>query len=200
MKRWDIINMLSAKFEVCNYLEIGVRDGACFKRVKVAQGGRKIGVDPDPKSKATHHMTSDEYFATEPNHIPDLAFIDGLHDAEQVRRDVYNVLQLHQRCIIVLHDCLPAGPHTAQPTKPDNADPWNGTVWKTWSLLTARYGSQCCCVQTDHGCGILALGQSFPIDCRALFTDDLYEYLSDPVGYAHAISPEAFKAWCAGCG
>jgi len=34
VKRWDIINHLIEKYKLVNYLEIGVNDGECIRKIK----------------------------------------------------------------------------------------------------------------------------------------------------------------------
>ena len=60
MNRTEILNFLVEKNGYTSYLEIGVQAGKNFADVKVAF---KVGVDPDStSSKATHHLTSDDFF------------------------------------------------------------------------------------------------------------------------------------------
>ena len=63
MKRTDIINSLITKHNYIHYLEIGVSTGENIRNVAINQQNI-IGVDPDIKSAATNHITSDEFFTT----------------------------------------------------------------------------------------------------------------------------------------
>lgn len=104
MKRWDLINALIKKFDYKTYLEIGVNNGDCFKRIDIDY---KIGVDPNPQSKATLIMTSDEFFQ-KPSMLFDIVFIDGLHESSQVNKDIEHALKiLSYNGTIVVHDCNP---------------------------------------------------------------------------------------------
>ena len=103
MYRYDIINALIKKNKYKNYLEIGVRDNHCFNKIKIKD---KSGVDPmkddwevssqenwDPsKVPVKFRMTSDEYFKKH-NTKYDIIFIDGLHENEQVYKDIQNSLR-----------------------------------------------------------------------------------------------------------
>ena len=96
--RIDVLNFLIRKFGFKRYLEIGIEDGNCFSEIKCEH---KIGVDPDPKSKATIHQTSDDFFA-ENKFKFDLIFIDGLHTAQQVYQDTLNAIDaLNENGIII---------------------------------------------------------------------------------------------------
>jgi hypothetical protein len=62
MERYEIINRIIKSKDYKKYLEIGVRDGECFKKINCKY---KIGVDPNPTSDDTTHITtSDEYFTS----------------------------------------------------------------------------------------------------------------------------------------
>ena len=51
-------------------------------------------------------MTSDEYFSKFKDKF-DIIFIDGLHHYEQVKKDIFNSLEiLNSNGIILMHDCL----------------------------------------------------------------------------------------------
>ena len=52
MKRYEIINRIIQTKNYKDYLEIGVRDGECFKEIRCLN---KTGVDPNPTSPHTAH-------------------------------------------------------------------------------------------------------------------------------------------------
>jgi hypothetical protein len=159
MKRWEIINRIIEKKGYQNYLEIGVRDGECFKEICCEN---KIGVDPYPASNhTTHIMTSDTFFEQiDQNQKFDIIFIDGLHLDFQVDRDIENSLNhLSEGGTIVLHDCNPPTEHHAAEspiyTPPANGA-WNGTVYL--SLIRLRLNNsnlKLVTVNDDWGVGIL---------------------------------------------
>lgn len=158
MKRHHVLNILAAHIGAKTYLEIGVRDGKNLEKVKCPL---KLGVDPDPTSAAGVIMTSDEFFKTNTQTF-DLVFIDGLHLAEQVLRDVANSAKvLNEGGFIVLHDCLPKKEflqfRTPRPLKKGRTTypPWNGDVWKAWVALR-NADVQGFIVNTDSGVGVLA--------------------------------------------
>ena len=89
MKRWDIINVMGKKYGNTDYLEIGLCSGVCRDNV-IAEN--KTTVDPlDKTDNPTHLMTSDKFFAGNTKKF-DLIFIDGLHEAPQVHKDILNAL------------------------------------------------------------------------------------------------------------
>ena len=101
--RWDVLNLLAARWSYETYLEIGCAGGDCFGRVLVPS---KESVDPF--RPATHKMTSDDFFDRNPTRRWDLIFVDGLHTDVQSMRDAKNALfALRPAGTVVLHDCLP---------------------------------------------------------------------------------------------
>jgi hypothetical protein len=156
MRRYDLLNLLIAKRGYSRYLEIGVRDGDTFSRVRIAH---KESVDP--AWPATHAQTSDEFFKSLSPHVNyDLIFIDGLHLAPQVEKDVHNSLKhLSAGGAIVLHDCNPQT-EDAQSDDYDGVKAWNGTVWKAWARIMRQEGQSLnmYVVDTDEGCGVIEAG------------------------------------------
>jgi len=164
--RTDLLNHLVATRGYRRYLEIGVRDPRHnFNRVRAEV---KDSVDPAPRRPVTFQMTSDAFFAARETGGPsapyDLAFIDGLHLAEQVERDVANCLRhLAPGGTIVLHDCNPMA-ESAQVETYEPGAHWNGTVWKAWAKLRAtRADLSMCVVDIDEGCGVIRPGSQSPI-------------------------------------
>lgn len=156
MQRFDIINLLIAKYGYNKYLEIGVEDGHSINQVKC---GLIHGVDPASK-KATYQVTSDEYFRTlDKNFKYDIIFVDGLHVSEQVDRDIKNSLEhLSVGGIIVVHDCNPPTEwhqRDEEEASKNGFRQWNGDVWR--SIVRYRCDStlRVSVVDTDWGCGII---------------------------------------------
>jgi hypothetical protein len=98
------------------YLEVGVRDPADNFDLIVTE--KKYSVDPGVEFKenpADFRLTSDEFFRQldlsnilDPDVRFDVIFIDGLHLADQVHRDIQNALRyLAVDGFIVMHDCNP---------------------------------------------------------------------------------------------
>lgn len=155
MKRTDIINHLAKKVRAQNYLEIGVWNGVNFNNVAVPN---KIGVDPDPESPATLHMTSDDFFAQNTQKF-DLIFIDGLHHADQVEKDILNSLAvLNEGGAIVCHDMSPA--EEAHQVIPFESGVWNGDCWKAFVRIRGyRDDLDMFTVDTDYGCSVIRRGK-----------------------------------------
>jgi hypothetical protein len=166
-KRTDLLNHLATKYNLKRYLEIGVQNPIQnFDKIVCEY---KVSVDPDPKAHATFCKTSDEFFEiisgmAEQYQVPrndggndthyktvDLIFIDGLHTAEQVKKDFENALKvLSPNGFIVLHDCNPLKEeHTIVP-RPTERGHWNGDVYKfAASLLTSGNSWT---IDIDNGC------------------------------------------------
>ena len=157
--RTQLLNHLVARYGYRRYLEIGVRTPQDnFEHIQVAE---KHGVDP--AASCSHPMTSDAFFAqldAAPDRAPyDLIFVDGLHLADQVERDVENSLRhLGEGGAIVLHDVNP--PVEASQTEEYlPGKPWHGTVWKAWAKLRGtRPDLFMCVIDMDEGCGVIRKG------------------------------------------
>lgn len=155
MDRCDIIQYLSKKINAKNYLEIGIANGETFSKIDVEN---KIGIDPEIDSKATVHLTSDDFFKSNQKSF-DLIFIDGLHESHQVEKDIINSLNfLNPSGYIICHDMLPTS--FEMQAMPRKQGVWTGDCWKAWvkirnkdSQLTMRV------VNTDYGCGIICRGE-----------------------------------------
>lgn len=164
MFRTDIINRLIENRGYKTYLEIGVETPANnFDRIVAEE---KYGVDPAPKDPVAFQMTSDEFFA---NHAGDLlfdiVFVDGLHHADQVLRDVENALSvLKPGGAIVMHDVLPH--HEDMQVCPYHGGMWTGDVWKAWVVLRGREDLDMMVVDTDYGCGVIFRGAQTPFHAR----------------------------------
>jgi len=165
MKRWELLNRLAEHVRATRYVEIGVQGGECFRNVRVPIW--KVGVDPDRSSAATHHETSDGYYArldalvssgetSRAAESVDLVFVDGLHHAEQVSRDVANALRyLRHPGAVVLHDVNPPTEEAAAVPMRSGAI-WCGDVWRAWLDLRATLlDHDLFVVDTDLGCGVI---------------------------------------------
>ena len=169
MQRYDVLNHLIRKCSYASYLEIGTFDFECFDRVDCPQ---KTCVDPRPSARPyTYNLTSDSFFALNRDTF-DLVFIDGLHTAEQVDRDIGNALRLlNEGGTMVLHDANPPTEHHARECQDEVRTPagyaWNGTVWKAlWKLRRTRDDLVLYTVDADWGCAVLRRGASsrFEVD------------------------------------
>lgn len=152
MKRYDIIRHLIEKRGYKSYLEIGVLGRETFDSLPTLDVKHSV----DPNGQAIFNVTSDEFFKTHCTQNYDIIFIDGLHLAEQVQRDIENSLtHLNEGGIIVVHDCLPS--HEWEQLREGlSGKPWTGDVWKAFARLhITRKDLRMCVVDTDYGCGLI---------------------------------------------
>jgi len=190
MNRTDIINLYAKKIKAQSYLEIGVRSANDnFNHIKVP---KKIGVDPGVEGvfEATHCMTSNEYFLQNTDTF-DIVFIDGLHEQEQVSKDIENSLHiLNKNGVIICHDMNPQ----IKEHQLSNTDPirqkyvkeqkelgnkgyglWAGDCWKSFVVLrSTRADLEMFVIDTDFGVGIIKRGTQQTISIPSELD---YEYL-----------------------
>jgi len=167
----QLLQALIDKYELKRYCEIGVQSTAQnFDKIKC---DFKVGVDPCLVKTSTQFvytgkekgfdtwqpsgclvsMCSDDYFNIKSDTTTfDLIFIDGLHHAEQVKRDFENSLRcLSDNGFIVIHDVLPeneAGTRVPRETKQ-----WWGDVYK-WAMTIGSYAQKISfkTFNIDNGC------------------------------------------------
>jgi hypothetical protein len=181
-KRYHLLNYLVRTRGYQRYLEIGVRNPRFnFAKIKAVH---KESVDPTPRGTATHVATSDEFFAglaqAPERRRFDLVFIDGLHLAEQVERDVVNSLEhLDDGGALVLHDCNPPS-EDAQTEEFGDKPVWTGTVWKAWVKLRAtRPDLRMRVIDIDLGCGIIERGAQTCLTAPTLeYPSMTYDFLA----------------------
>jgi predicted O-methyltransferase YrrM len=119
-----------------------------FSNIKIAQ---KIGVDP--VSGGTIRDTSDNFFKMN-NKKFDIIFIDGLHEYDQVKKDINNsLLFLNDDGVIFLHDCMPM--RFINQAIPRAHVRWNGDVWKNIVESRTRSEIDTYVVYADHGIGMI---------------------------------------------
>lgn len=164
----QLLNALIEKYKLQSYLEIGVQTPAQnFDKINVRH---KVGVDPEIQSKELRKVgsseqlircTSDDYFTG--NHpygqnelgivLPkfSIVFIDGLHHADQVKRDFENSLRcLNDNGFILIHDVLPE--NEAGTLVPRIQRQWWGDVYK-WAMTVRNYpGIRFVTFNIDNGC------------------------------------------------
>ena len=109
----------------------------------------------------------------------DLIFIDGLHKAPQVKKDIANSLKhLSKNGYIVLHDCNPPTEWHARENFDYKWTPasgsWNGTTWK--AFIEARHieNVESCCIDTDWGVGVINYNK--PLGRPGICLDTFYEF------------------------
>lgn len=174
-KETHINRALRSFREETEYVEIGVRDGACIRQIGAT---RKYAVDPAPvdrqaiESDGTRmfELTSDRFFEEE---APDLfterrvhvALVDGLHEFRQALRDVLNLERyMAGGGVVFIHDCNPL---TRRHTESLDG-PWNGDVWKVAYFLNRhRPDLDFHTLDCDWGLGVLSgftPGEAPPLD------------------------------------
>jgi hypothetical protein len=160
MTRSDLINHIIRKNGYGSYLEIGMNTPKQSRwnwpHVEIAL---KESVDPNVRARATYPVTSDEFFDKHVKHKYDIIFIDGLHLAEQVYRDITNSLKwLEDDGTIVVHDCKP--PSERSQSREHVSGEWSGDVWKAYVKLRKENPNiSMYTVDTDYGCGIIQKGK-----------------------------------------
>jgi len=148
VNRWDLIMKIIKFYNFKSYLEIGCDDDYSFKKIDVLE---KTGVDP--YSGGNFKGTSDEFFLQNKKKF-DCIFIDGLHEYDQVCKDLDNSLNcINEGGIIFLHDALPANVH--QQAVPRYKIIWNGDVWKSIVYFRTRNDCDIVTCKIDHGVSIV---------------------------------------------
>lgn len=126
----EIINKVIADTESKSYLEIGYGSGYNFDKIENKLNGiNKVGIDPNLSKKTGTNLfiyDSDSFFSNNETDF-DCIFIDGLHHADQVRKDISNALKCNPKAIII-HDTIPHN-KTMQEV-PRNTKEWTGDVWR----------------------------------------------------------------------
>lgn len=162
--RSDIINFCIDKYKFDNYLEIGV---SCGENIHKVNAKRIDGVDPglgryaDLSPMVNFRMNSDVFFETIKlsDKKYDFIFIDGLHETQQVDKDIENSFKhLNENGIVMLHDTLPTS-YEAQ-VIPRIQRNWNGDVWK--SVVKLRCNNPEYTIMTldmDEGCTLIKKGK-----------------------------------------
>ena len=105
-------------------------------------------------------MTSDEFF--EQNQMCyDIIFIDGLHEHEQVWRDMNHAWHaLNHDGVIVCHDMSPQLQQHQTRARENPTGLWNGDCWHAW--MQARHEREnwsMCVVDVDFGVGVIEAGE-----------------------------------------
>lgn len=172
MKAYNIINKLIQKYSYKTYLEIGVRHFGTFNSIKIPKEHKEC-IDPN-YGNVTWKLTSDKAFKVIPETKKwDIIFIDGLHEANQVLRDIENSLKhLNENGSIVCHDMLPSSADMLSLSKCGNG-------WEAFAKLRmSNKNLQMYTINTDYGCAIIKKGkQELYVDDN--FNHDFSEYESN---------------------
>jgi hypothetical protein len=155
----------------CKYLEIGCAQNALFDSVCASF---KIGIDPE--QGGTNLETSDSFFSYNKQKF-NVIFVDGLHEYEQVRKDVINGI----RCLedggwIAFHDVLPR--NWKEHHIPRLQSAWTGDCWKLAVELSKSQDIDFKIINIDHGVGVLRLKKP-----HAEVLDLRYELRDKQFGY-----------------
>jgi len=153
----QLLNALIEKYNLQSYLEIGVQTPE--QNFDKINANDKVGVDPgcDERlivGRMILSIESDEYFklnSESTNKTFDLIFIDGLHHADQVKKDFENALKyLPDNGFIVIHDVLPE--NEAGTLVPRIQRQWWGDVYQ-WAMTARNYpGIRFVTFNIDNGC------------------------------------------------
>lgn len=187
-KRTEVINfLLSSMGRETVYLEIGVKDpNYNFNHITSRE---KYSVDPGVEYKANpvdFQMTSDAFFEKLANHeilrpgiLFDVIFVDGLHLADQVDRDIFNSLKyIKNDGFIIMHDCNPPTEWHARENYNFRHTPaqshWNGTTWKAFMKWRQDPTVSSCCIDSDWGLGVLTKSRS--LGPAAITSNPFFEY------------------------
>jgi hypothetical protein len=186
--RYDIINyLLSTLKRKTTYLEIGVRNPEHnFNRI---ESDNKFSVDPGLEFEANpvdFPLTSDQFFdqlrsgnILKSDSQFDVIFIDGLHTAEQVDRDIKNALDfIKEDGFIVLHDCNPPTESHAREEHDYRLSPalnaWNGSTWKGFVKWRQNPALFSCTIDTDWGVGIISKTKNIGVNTN--IRNEFYEF------------------------
>lgn len=167
MHRFELINNIVDYIKATNYLEIGIDSGDNFKDIIC---DNKIGVDPNINAPCLFHMTSDDFFEQNKDRF-DVIFIDGLHHADFVERDILSSLSaLNDGGYIICHDMNPT--NEIMQRVPREVNYWMGDCWKAWVKLRSTVDNlSMYVVDTDCGCGIITRGRQdlLNINCELTY-------------------------------
>ena len=195
MKRYDIINHLIRINNYKSFLEIGTQEHINISNIIV---DKKISVDPDPEVNADFTISSDDFFKQNKEKF-DIIFVDGLHHADFVYRDIINSLKIINLggCVVV-HDVIPNSYESQliplEKTLSTGSGIWNGDVWKSWiKLRTERKDLIMKVVNTDHGCGIIYPTKYGKGDFISSYNNGYYTFDKDLIlSSLNLISPNEF--------
>lgn len=164
MNHTELLQQLINEHSYKSYLEIGYGQGANFNAIEV---DKKVAVDPALTKKADNMIaeTSNTFFeALDGRAKFDLIFIDGLHHADQVERDIVNAWQhLKKGGAIVIHDIWPENEEMTR--VPRETKVWCGDVFRAWAGLLEAYPSlKTESTKDDYGIGVVYFDKDIKIE------------------------------------
>ena len=154
-------------------------------------------------------MTSDKFFHMLregeldilPSIVYDVIFIDGLHLAEQVERDILNSLDfISDKGFIVLHDCNPPTEFHARETYGFRNSPargfWNGTTWKAFYKFRHVNNLYSICFDCDWGVGVISKRNHLNFNNLTLpMQNTFYEYNTHILNNKNYMNLQDFDSW-----
>ena len=189
--RSQIINFFIEYLDAKTYLEIGVRNPRYnFAKIRCEE---KYSIDPGVEFKENpvdFKMTSDDFFnnlkndklSLDSSKTFDVIFIDGLHLANQVERDITHSLEvLNENGVIVLHDCNPPTIHHARENYSVTSSPagpyWNGTTWKAYYKYRHHKNLYSITFDSDWGVAIISKQKLYGFNnIASKITNPFFEY------------------------
>ena len=158
LPRTNLLNLIIKQRQCKTYLEIGVERGHNFSFIECEY---KVGVDPDPVSKATIFKTSDEFFKDN-KEMFDIIFLDGHHRKDFLIRDMQNAVDcLTMNGIILVHDVYPRDLFCARQIDEYEKDEsvWNGDAWEGWLYWrTKKWNLEMSIIENVEGMGVIHRG------------------------------------------
>jgi len=192
LMRYDVVNRILETIGSRRYLEVGVSTGEMMRRI---HADHRVGVDPAPtdtaRAAATEFFatTSDAYFAEQSPSEFDVAFIDGLHHADQAYRDIENACRRSK--VVVVHDSNPST--EAMQVVPAIQSEWTGDVWRAIARIRAEGKHTVRTIDTDYGVAVVLpnRGEVVPTLPRETWAD-LVQHRATLLGL---LSPEEWEDW-----
>jgi hypothetical protein len=185
MFKYEIINQLIKKYKYTSYLEIGFFKGQNFAKIECQN---KESVDVVQTPGVTYTMSSDDFFSISKK-LYDIILVDGLHEKNQVYRDIVNSVNiLHTGGTIVCHDICP-------PSERFLSLDFCGNAWAGWCNIRRDFGDKLSMfvVDTDYGCGIIRKGRANK------YTTDIEEswdwFIKNRNDALNLMTVEEFKKW-----
>ena len=163
--------------------------------LRCRKGGDRNRVGVDPVRGGTLRLTSDEFFRLSNDRF-DLVFIDGLHHAEQVCRDVRHAqLALNPGGVIILHDCNPQS--EAQQSREPLEWVWHGDVWKAFVLFRQELNLDAVVGDFDGGIGLIRVRPNpAPLKLEVRYLDLTWPQLvQNRQLYLRLMSSDEIKRW-----
>jgi len=189
----SVIDKISAK----SYLEVGVHSFSTFSQIVC---DLKVAVDPLPRytsfvkrdNERVIEITSDEFFSKNGDKF-DVIFLDGFHEANQLKRDIDSSLDiLNDEGIIFCHDCNPAG-YFHQAFPPNR----NGDCWRAFVGIVSKRGDlDAFVINRDQGMGVIRKNNKNQDNIEYTISDISFkDFEENKRELLNLISKEEFNMW-----